>query len=47
MDLWPQIHQTILDELGKRALLDWSRATVESQSIRAKKGGEPGAEPHR
>ncbi|MFE6447496.1 IS5 family transposase [Nocardiopsis dassonvillei] len=37
--LWPTIHRTVLDELGKRALLDWSRASVDSQSICAK-GGE-------
>ncbi|MFV2197178.1 hypothetical protein [Nocardiopsis sp. LOL_012] len=44
--LWPTIHRTILDELGRRALLDWSRATVDSQSIRAKRGGEHRAKPH-
>lgn len=46
MGLGPTIHHTILDELGRRALLDWSRATVDSQSIRAKRGGENGAKPH-
>ncbi|WP_460772083.1 transposase [Nocardiopsis nanhaiensis] len=34
--VWPTIHRAVLDELGRRALLDWSRATVDSQSIRAK-----------
>ena len=46
MGLWPRIHQAILDELGRRALLDRSRATVDSPSIRAKTGGEHGAKPH-
>ncbi len=45
--LWPTIHRMILEEPGRRALLDWSRATVDSQSIRAKRGGEHGAKPHR
>jgi transposase len=45
--LWPTIHRAVLDELGRRALLDWSRATVDSQSIRAKRGGEDRAKPHR
>lgn len=37
--LWPRIHRAVLDELGRRALVDWSRATIDSQSIRAKRGG--------
>ncbi len=46
MGLWPTIHRTLLDGLGRRALLDWSRATVDSQAIRAKKGTDHRAEPH-
>ncbi|QUX31802.1 transposase [Nocardiopsis akebiae] len=45
MGLRPTIHRTVLDELGGRALLDWYRVTVDSPSIRAKRGGEDGAEP--
>lgn len=43
---WPTIHRTILDELGTRAPLDWSRATIDSPSIRAKRGREHGTNPH-
>jgi transposase len=36
--LWPRLHRAVLEELGRRALLDWSRACVDAQSVRAKKG---------
>ncbi|MEU3307643.1 transposase [Nocardiopsis sp. NPDC006832] len=38
MGLCPTIHRAVVDEPGRRALLDWSRATVDSRSIRAKRG---------
>lgn len=41
--VWARLHRAVLDELGRRALLDWSRATVDAQAVRAKKGGEDGA----
>lgn len=33
------LHLDILDRLGERARLDWSRASVDSASLRAKRGG--------
>ena len=38
--LWDRLHRTVLDRLGQRGLLDWSRAAVDSVSVRAKKKGE-------
>ncbi|QRP50837.1 IS5 family transposase [Amycolatopsis sp. FDAARGOS 1241] len=37
--LWRQLHQAVLDELGGRGLIDWSRAVLDGASVRAKKGG--------
>lgn len=37
--LWPRIHRAVLDELGSRGEIDWSRAVVDAASVRAKKGG--------
>jgi transposase len=36
--LWRRLHQTVLDELGSRGLIDWSRAVIDAASVRAKKG---------
>ncbi|MFT7836780.1 IS5 family transposase [Saccharothrix sp. BKS2] len=36
--LWRRPHQAVLDELGGRGLVDWSRAILDSASVRAKKG---------
>jgi transposase len=33
------LHLDILDRLGERGRLDWSRASVDSASVRAKRGG--------
>ncbi|WP_017582211.1 hypothetical protein [Nocardiopsis valliformis] len=44
--LWLRTYQAILDELGRRVLLNWSRALVGSQLIGAKGGGEQRAKPH-
>lgn len=41
--VWARLHQAVLDELGRRALLDWSRVCVDAQSVRAKRGGGNGA----
>jgi len=37
--LWRRLHHAVLDELGSRGLIDWSRAIVDSACVRAKKGG--------
>jgi transposase len=36
--LWRQLHRAVLDRLGGRAAIDWSRAVVDAASVRAKKG---------
>ncbi|AIG76169.1 Hypothetical protein AJAP_16480 [Amycolatopsis japonica] len=36
--LWRRLHHAVLDELGGRDLIDWSRAIVDGASVRAKKG---------
>ncbi|MDP9365456.1 MAG: IS5 family transposase [Chloroflexota bacterium] len=38
--VWERLHRTLLDWLGDAASVDWSRASVDSLSVRAKKGGE-------
>jgi transposase len=37
--LWERLHQQILHRLGEAAVIDWSRAVVDSIAIRAEKGG--------
>jgi transposase len=36
--LWRRIHVAVLDELGARGEIDWSRAILDAASIRAKRG---------
>lgn len=36
--LWRRLHHAVLDELGSRGLLDWSRAIVDGAAVRAKRG---------
>jgi transposase len=36
--VWDELHQRVLDRLGQRGLLDWSRAALDSVSVRAKRG---------
>lgn len=36
--VWERLHQVLLDRLGRADAIDWSRACVDSASIRAKKG---------
>jgi len=36
--LWERLHHAILDRLGGAAAVDWSRAVVDSISVRAEKG---------
>jgi transposase len=37
--VFEQLHLDILDRLGEQGRLDWSRASVDSASVRAKRGG--------
>ena len=38
--VWHELHRVVLDRLGQAGVLDWSRAAVDSVSVRAKPGGE-------
>jgi transposase len=38
--VWQQLHRVVLDWLAQLDLLDWSRAAVDSVSVRAKRHGE-------
>ncbi|MEU7818472.1 IS5 family transposase [Pseudonocardia sp. NPDC049154] len=38
--VWQQLHRVMLDRLAQQGLLDWSRAAVDSVSVRAKRRGE-------
>ncbi len=41
--VWERLHQVLLDKLGDAGKIDWSRASVDSASIAAKKGAkQPG-----
>ena len=37
--LWERLHQAVVDEVGARGGIDWSRAVVGSISVRAEKRG--------
>lgn len=43
--LWRRIHVAVLDELGARGDLDWSRAILDAASVRARIGEPDRAEP--
>jgi transposase len=36
--VFDQLHVAVLDQLGERGALDWSRASLDSVSVRAKRG---------
>jgi transposase len=36
--VWKRLHETLLNWLGDEAAIDWSRASVDSLSVRAKRG---------
>ncbi|WP_255311227.1 IS5 family transposase [Streptomyces viridosporus] len=38
--LWAKLHRLVLDELGSRGELDWSRCAIDSVNMRALKGGD-------
>ncbi len=37
--VWAKLHRLVLDELGVRGDLDWSRCAIDSVNMRALKGG--------
>lgn len=37
--VWARLYRVILDELGARGELDWSRCAIDSVNLRAVKGG--------
>lgn len=37
--VWDQLHQTMLDQLGAADQIEWERASLDSASVPAKKGG--------
>ncbi len=37
--VWHRLHQVLLDDLGQRDALDWSRAALDTASVPAKRGG--------
>jgi transposase len=41
------LHLQVLDRLGERGQLDWSRAAVDTMSVRAKRGGPRGRKSRR
>jgi len=44
--VWQRIHQALLNRLGERDRIDWSRASLDSASVPAKRGGNsPGRIP--
>ena len=36
--VWQRLHHVLLDQLGRDGQLDWSRASLDSVSVRAKRG---------
>ncbi|UOB08014.1 IS5 family transposase [Streptomyces sp. HP-A2021] len=45
--VWAKLHRLVLDELGARGELDWSRCAIDSVSVRALKGAADGTESDR
>jgi transposase len=39
--VWERLHQALLDRLGEADQLDWSRTSLDSASIPAKRGAKP------
>ena len=37
--VWGKLHRLVLDELGARGEMDWSRCAIDSVNVRAMKGG--------
>lgn len=36
--VWRRVHERVLDEIGARGLIDWSRAILDGAAVRAKRG---------
>ncbi len=45
--VWGRLHRALLDRLGAEGKIDWSRAAVDSASVRARGGRGNGAQPDR
>ena len=43
--VWAKVHERLLNWLGDQAAIDWSRASVDSLSVRAKREGADRAKP--
>ena len=43
--MFDQLHLEVLDRLGEQGRLDWSRVSVDTMSVRAKRGNHVGANP--
>ncbi|MFD3733785.1 IS5 family transposase [Streptomyces sp. NPDC058632] len=43
--VWAKLHRLVLDELGSRGDLDWSRCAIDSVNMRARKGDLTGPNP--
>ncbi|MEV7981607.1 IS5 family transposase [Streptomyces sp. NPDC086519] len=43
--VWGKLHRLVLDELGARGELDWSRCAIDSVNMRATKGDLTGSNP--
>ena len=41
--VWHRLHQVLLDRLGARDQIDWSRASLDSATVRANGGAKPPA----
>src|SRR5215207_4335540 len=41
--VWQRLHRQILNWLGEERAIDWSRASIDSLSVRAKRGERPPA----
>jgi transposase len=41
--VWHRLHRVLLDRLGERDQIDWSRASLDSATVRAKGGAKPPA----
>jgi hypothetical protein len=35
--VWQQLHHAVIEQLGRNGQLDWSRASLDSISVRAKR----------
>ena len=45
--VWDRLHRELLDRLGQADQIDWSRASLDSASIAAKRGATSSARPRR